>query len=70
MPVMAVNDENPARAGWRLPVPAQVVGPQETEALLRLLRGEPLEALARELGVEAHRLPAWRNEFLEGGKKG
>jgi hypothetical protein len=28
--------------------------------VLRLLRGEPLEVLSRELGVEAHRLAAWR----------
>jgi transposase-like protein len=36
--------------------------------VLRLLRGEPLEMLSRELGVEAHRLAAWRDDFLEGGK--
>jgi transposase-like protein len=24
--------------------------------------------LSRELGVEAHRLAAWRDDFLEGGK--
>jgi transposase-like protein len=39
------------------------------EAVLRLLRGEPLEALSRELRVEAHRLAAWRDDFLEGGKE-
>jgi transposase len=40
------------------------------EAVLRLLRGEPLEALSRELQVEAHRrLAAWRDDFLEGGKE-
>ena len=37
--------------------------------VLRLLRGEPLEVLSRELGVEAHRLAAWRDDFLEGGKE-
>jgi hypothetical protein len=39
-----------------------------------LLRGEPLETLSRELGGErereAHRLAAWRDDFLEGGKEG
>jgi transposase-like protein len=39
------------------------------EAVLRLLGGEPLEVLSRELGVEAHRLAAWRDDFLEGGKE-
>jgi transposase-like protein len=29
-----------------------------------------LETLSRELGVEAHRLAAWRDDFLEGGKQG
>jgi transposase-like protein len=36
--------------------------------VLRLLRGESLEELSRELQVEAHRLAAWRDDFLEGGK--
>jgi hypothetical protein len=35
-----------------------VVGGKKMEAVLRLLRGEPLETLSRELGVEAHRLAA------------
>ncbi len=39
------------------------------DAVLRLLRGEPLEVLSWELGVEAHRLAAWRDDFLEGGKE-
>jgi transposase-like protein len=39
------------------------------DAVLRLLRGERLDVLSRELGVEAHRLAAWRDEFLEGGKE-
>ena len=40
------------------------------EAVLRLLRGEPLEVLSRALWVEVHRLAAWRDDFLEGGKEG
>jgi transposase-like protein len=40
------------------------------EAVLRLLRGEALEELSRELQVEAHRLAAWRDDFLESGKEG
>jgi transposase len=40
------------------------------EAVLRLLRGESLEELSRELQVEAHRLAAWRDDFLESGKEG
>ncbi len=40
---------------------------RETEAVLRLLRGEDLEALSRELGVTAATLSAWRDGFLDGG---
>ena len=43
---------------------------KKTDAVLRLLRGEKLDALSRELGVEAHRLAAWRDEFLAAGKDG
>jgi transposase-like protein len=35
--------------------------------VLRLLRGEPLEIVARELGVTAADLSAWRDAFLEAG---
>jgi transposase len=43
---------------------------KKMDVVLRLLRGESLEELSRELKVEAHRLAAWRDEFLEGGKEG
>ena len=46
-----------------------MVGGQEDGAVLRLLRGESLEEPSRELQVEAHRLAAWRDDFLEGGKE-
>ena len=35
--------------------------------VLRLLRGEDLEMLSRELGVTAATLSGWRDQFLEGG---
>ena len=38
----------------------------KTEAVLRLLRGEDLDALSRELGVTAATLSAWRQAFLDG----
>lgn len=40
---------------------------RKVEAVLRLLRGEELDALSRELGVTAARLSAWRERFLAGG---
>ncbi len=35
--------------------------------MLRLLGGEDLETLSRELGVTAATLSGWREQFLEGG---
>ena len=68
MPVMAVNNENPhEQTGDYRSRPRWSAG-KKMEAVLRLLRGESLEELSRELQVEAHRLAAWRNDFLEGGK--
>jgi hypothetical protein len=36
------------------------------EVVLRILRGEPLELLSRELGVELYRLERWRDAALVG----
>ena len=41
---------------------------RKTSAVLRLLRGEDLELLSRELGVTAATLSAWRDDFLAGGQ--
>ena len=40
---------------------------RKTEAVLRLLRGEDLDTLSRELGVVAATLSTWRDSFLDGG---
>ncbi len=42
---------------------------KKLDVVLRLLRGEKLDVLSRELGVEAHRIAAWRDDFLAGGKE-
>lgn len=42
----------------------------KTEAVLRLLRGEDIELLSRELGVTAATLTGWREQFLAGGADG
>lgn len=41
---------------------------RKMEAVLRLLRGESLETLSRELGTTAATLSQWRGEFLRGGQ--
>jgi transposase-like protein len=43
---------------------------RKADAVMRLLRGEGLDEVSRELRVEAHRLAAWRDEFLAGGVEG
>ena len=42
----------------------------KVEVVLRLLRGEAVEAVSREIQVPAHELEAWRRVFLEGGMAG
>jgi hypothetical protein len=37
-------------------------------AVLRLLKGEPIEWVSRELGVTAAELAAWRDAFLAAGE--
>jgi hypothetical protein len=39
---------------------------RKMEVVLRLFRGEPLDAVSRELKVEISRLEAWRNKGLHG----
>jgi transposase-like protein len=40
---------------------------RKTDAVVRLMRGEDLDALSRELGVTAATLSSWRQAFLDGG---
>lgn len=42
----------------------------KTQAVLRLLQGEDLDTLSRELGVTASRLGEWQDEFLAAGAAG
>jgi transposase-like protein len=68
MPVMAVNNKNQHEQTGDYRFRPRWSAGKKMDAVLRLLRGEPLEELSRELRVEAHRLAAWRDDFLEGGK--
>ena len=40
---------------------------RKRDVVLRVLRGEPLEIVARELSVTAADVSCWRDAFLEGG---
>jgi hypothetical protein len=52
--------------GWQKP--QRFSARQKTEVVLRLLRGEPLDLLSRELGIPAARLTTWREAFLDAGQ--
>jgi len=43
---------------------------RKTELVLRLLRGEALDAVSRESHVPAHELEGWKRVFLEQGARG
>ena len=43
---------------------------RKTELVLRLLRGEALDAVSRESQIPAHELESWRRVFLETGTRG
>lgn len=43
---------------------------RKLEVVLRLLRGEDLDVLSRELGVTAHKIAAWKEGFLRAGQAG
>ncbi len=59
-------------------VEQRAVGERETRwsarrkegVVMRLLRGESLDLLAREAGQPAGRISAWREEFLAAGREG
>src|SRR5262249_52046333 len=55
------NTLNPSERG-------RFSAPRKAAAVLRLLRGESLELLTRELGVTAATLSGWRDDFLAGGQ--
>src|SRR5918998_5965777 len=55
------NPPNPAERG-------RFSARRKTDAVLRLLRGEDLELLSRELGITAATLSGWRDDFLAGGQ--
>ena len=55
------NTPNPGERG-------RFSAPRKAATVLRLLRGESLELLARELGVTAATLAGWRDDFLAGGQ--
>ena len=51
-------------------VPERWSAPRKTEVVLRVVRGEALDEVAREMQVPVHELEEWRRVFLESGQQG
>ena len=62
------GSEPPAAEAIELPERWSVQ--RKTELVLRLLRGEPLDAVSRESQVPANELEAWKRMFLDQGMRG
>ena len=68
----AERDSAGAPVGAEAPaeIPERWSAQRKTDLVLRLLRGEALDAVARESQVPAHELEEWRRVFLDGGLQG
>lgn len=42
---------------------------RKSDAVMRVLRGELIDVVSREIGVSASTLSDWRDEFIEAGKQ-
>lgn len=65
--LLAVNRRRPAEAGE---LPERWSVQRKAELVLRLLRGEALDAVSRESQVPAHELESWKRTFLESEARG
>ena len=64
-------EQHPSSESHLVPVGPLAAGQRwslarKREVALRLLRGEPIDALSRELGVEVYRLERWKEKALAG----
>jgi len=62
------GDDGPAPAGGDPRGRQRMSAKRKQSAVLRLLRGEDLELVSRELRVTAAELSAWRDAFLAAGE--
>ena len=63
------SPEGDRRGRWARPG-GRFSARRKRETVLRLLRGEDLESVSRELGVPAARASQWRDQFLVAGQAG
>ncbi|MCE2399074.1 MAG: helix-turn-helix domain-containing protein, partial [Gemmatimonadetes bacterium] len=56
--------------GWPEGLPKRWSAQRKAEVVLRLLRGEDIGEVSREIRVAPPELERWRREFLDGGQQG
>ena len=61
---------SPTPSGEEPDLPERWSAQRKMELVLRLLRGEPLDAVSRESQVPAHTLEGWQRRLLDAGIKG
>ena len=59
-----------ATAAEGFEIPERWSAAKKAEVVLRLLRGEEIGAVSREIQVPAHVVEEWRRVFVESGKSG
>jgi hypothetical protein len=64
------ESSTPSGPGGVEDLPERWSAQRKTELVLRLLRGEALDAVSRESQVPAHELESWKRVFLEAGGRG
>ncbi len=67
-PTTAPAEESVASGGAELPERWSVQ--RKTEVVLRLLRGEPPDAVSRDSQIPAHERESWKRVFLDTGTRG
>lgn len=67
-PTTAPVEESVVSEGVELPERWSVQ--RKTEVVLRLFRGEPLDAVSRDTQIPAHELESWKRVFLDTGTRG
>jgi len=66
-PPAAVSEDGPAAVSE---LPERWSAARKSEVVLRLLRGEEVGLVSREIGVPAHVVEDWRRVFVESGRSG
>jgi hypothetical protein len=69
-PKKPTTPPEPSSAPNEVELPERWSVQRKSELVLRLLRGEALDAVSRESQVPAHELESWKRIFLEQGARG